>query len=191
MFPKWIQTIVATCCPLPHWFFLIGIHGVTWLRSVTWWGQLYHYDFVEIGTSNYHTFTQARLNHTFQYMCESFKRPWRAILSCRCDKLQICLKAFEVGLLIFGSSPKATCSTMLSSLHCRLECFFNDVFMMLLHSTFNYLLSHNLYIWQDPHPSSKLSCELWQPRGIMNNLEAAGSHPSYKPCAYKCPGWTS
>ena len=165
--------------------FLIGIHGVTWLKSVTWWGQLYHYDFVEIGTSNYHTFTQARLNHTFQYMCESFKRPWRAILSCRCDKLQICLKAFEVGLLIFGLLPKRRVQ------RCFLRCIVWNVFFNYVLVIECYLLSHNLYIWQDPHPSSKLSCELWQPRGIMNNLEAAGSHPSYKPCAYKCPGWTS
>lgn len=152
--------------------FLIGIHGVTWLKSVTWWGQLYHYDFVEIGTSNYHTFTQARLNHTFQYMCESFKRPWRAILSCRCDKLQICLKAFEVGLLIFGLLPKRRVQ------RCFLRCIVWNVFSMMFswcyfiqHSITYFLITsaYTWYLFRIPRSASQLLVVLWA-------LTAPGNH---------------
>lgn len=90
----------------------------------------------------------------------------------------------------FWSSPKATCSTMLSSLHC-LECFFNDVFMMLIHSTFNYRLSHNLYIYMMPFSNSKIhipvpSClvssdspgESWKTWRLLDHIPATSHVPT-------------
>ena len=164
--------------------FLIGIHGVTWLKSVTWWGQLYHYDFVEIGTSNYHTFTQARLNHTFQYMCESFKRPWRAILSCRCDKLQICLKAFEVGLLIFGLLPKRRVP------RCFLRCIVVwNVFSMMFswcyfiqHSITYFLITSTYGKIRIPVPSCLVSSdsrgESWTTWRLLDHIPATSHVPT-------------